>query len=141
METIVLFTNTDGKVGMLMPNLDCGLTLAEIIEKDLPSGATDVTITDHTALPADTMFSDSWSIVDNSVVEDLAKAKERAHTLRRIYRDSEFTPWDRKVTIPSESVAAEAEREAIRQKYTQIQTDIDNATDTDLLRDIVKSFI
>lgn len=141
METIVIYTNPDGKVSVMTPNLDCGLTLEEIIANDLPEGSTNITITDSTVLPEDSLFWDSWSIVNSVVMENITIAKEFSHNIRRRYRDREFLPWDRKVTIPSEAAAAEAERELIRQKYAQIQIDIDAASDMTMLRTVVKSFV
>ena len=39
----------------------------------------------------------------------------------------EFKPWDVKATIPSEQVAAEAERQKIRDKYATLQEQMDAA--------------
>jgi len=58
---------------------------------------------------------------------NLDKAKAIAHDKRRAARAAEFAPLDIKATIPSEAVAAEAARQAIRDKYAVIQTDIDTA--------------
>lgn len=40
----------------------------------------------------------------------------------------EFKPWDVKATIPSEQVAAEAERQKIRDKYAAMQDQIETLT-------------
>jgi hypothetical protein len=58
---------------------------------------------------------------------NLNKAKAIAHDKRRAARAAEFAPLDIKATIPSEAVAAETARQAIRDKYAVIQTDIDTA--------------
>jgi hypothetical protein len=58
---------------------------------------------------------------------NLDKAKAVAHDKRRAARAAEFAPLDIKATIPSEAVAAEAARQAIRDKYAVIQVDIDTA--------------
>ncbi len=62
-----------------------------------------------------------------SIVINLDKAKGIAHEVRRAKRTEEFKPLDIKATIPSEAVAAEAERQVIREMYAQIQNDIDSA--------------
>jgi hypothetical protein len=62
------------------------------------------------------------------ITVNMTKAKVIGHDLRRAARSAEFAPWDIKVTIPSESVQAEAARQAIRDKYGVIQTQIDAAT-------------
>ena len=47
---------------------------------------------------------------------------------------SEFVPLDIKATIPSEATAAETARQAVRDKYTAMQTAIDAATTTDQIK-------
>ena len=59
---------------------------------------------------------------------NIDKAKTIAHDKRRQARSAEFAPLDIKATIPSEAVAAEAERALIRTKYAEMQAEIDAAT-------------
>ena len=59
---------------------------------------------------------------------NIDKAKDIAHDIRRAKRAEEFAPLDIKATIPSEAVAAEAARQAIRDKYAAMQTQIDLAS-------------
>ena len=66
------------------------------------------------------------------------KAKGIAHEVRRAKRTEEFAPLDIKATIPSEAVAAEEARAAIRTKYAGVQTSIDAAADVDALKAIVE---
>ena len=70
---------------------------------------------------------------------DLGKAKAITHDKRRVARSAEFAPLDIKVSIPSEAVAAEAARAAIRTKYAEMQAAIDAAADTATLKTIVES--
>ena len=65
---------------------------------------------------------------------NLDKAKNIAHDIRRVKRAEEFAPLDIKATIPSEAVTAEAERQAIRDKYAAIQENINAATNTEQLK-------
>jgi hypothetical protein len=74
-----------------------------------------------------------------SITVNLSKAKEIAHTKRRLARDEEFKPLDIKATIPSEAEAAEAARVKVRAKYAEIQTSIDGAGDVNTLKSIVES--
>lgn len=60
---------------------------------------------------------------------NLDKAKGIAHDVRRAARAEEFAPLDIKATIPSEADAAEAQRQAVRDKYASMQAAIDSATD------------
>ena len=65
---------------------------------------------------------------------NLTKAKTIAHDKRREARAIEFAPLDIKATIPSEAVAAEAARQVIRDKYTDMQTAIDAASTVDEIK-------
>lgn len=73
------------------------------------------------------------------IVIDIPKAKAIAHEMRRAARSQEFAPLDLKATIPSESAAAEAARQAVREKYAAVQTAIDAASDVDSLKTIVEA--
>ena len=73
---------------------------------------------------------------------NLNKAKTISHDIRRQKRAEEFAPLDEVIMkqIPGTDVqAVEAERQEIRDKYSQIQSDIDSATDTQELKNIVNS--
>jgi len=72
------------------------------------------------------------------IVIDLTKAKAITHEARRAARAAEFAPLDIKATIPSEAVAAEAARAAIRTKYADIQTAVDAAADVAALKTIME---
>lgn len=61
------------------------------------------------------------------ITVNIDKARTIAHDKRRAARSAEFAPLDIKATIPSEAVAAEAARQAIRDKYAALQIDIDSA--------------
>jgi Spy/CpxP family protein refolding chaperone len=58
---------------------------------------------------------------------DMTKAKDIAHEKRRAARTTEFAPLDIKATIPSEAAAAEAARQAIREKYATLQAQMNAA--------------
>lgn len=68
---------------------------------------------------------------------NIDKAKAIAHDKRRADRAAEFAPLDIKATIPSESVAAEAARQAVRVKYAEKQTAIDAAQTVDELKEVM----
>jgi hypothetical protein len=70
---------------------------------------------------------------------NLDKARVIAHDKRRAARSAEVAPLDIKATIPSEAVAAEAARQAIRDKYAVIQSDIDTAPGVPELTLVVQS--
>lgn len=71
---------------------------------------------------------------------NLNKARDITHTIRREARAEEFKPHDEVIAkqIPgADAVAAEAARQAIRDKYTAIQADIDSAPGVNELKLIV----
>lgn len=72
---------------------------------------------------------------------NLDKAKTIVHDIRRAKRTAEFSPLDVKATIPSEAVAAEAARQAVREKYAAIQLDIDAAPSVADLKLIADSLV
>ena len=59
---------------------------------------------------------------------NIDKAKNIAHDIRRAKRAEEFAPLDIKATIPSEAAAAESARQVVRDKYADMQTEIDSAS-------------
>jgi hypothetical protein len=72
------------------------------------------------------------------ITVNLDKAKTIVHDIRRAKRTAEFAPLDIKATIPSEATAAEAARQAVRDKYAAIQADIDAAPGVPELKLIVE---
>lgn len=68
------------------------------------------------------------------IVINIDKAKAIGHEMRRAARAEEFKPLDIKATIPSEAAAAEAERQAVRDKYALIQDAIDVAATPDEIK-------
>jgi hypothetical protein len=77
--------------------------------------------------------------MDMGITIDLTKAKDICHDKRRQARSLEFAPLDIKATIPAEAQAAEEARQAVREKYAAIQTNIENAADVDALKQIVET--
>ena len=59
-EKIILYPNTTtGGVVLLFPILQCGLTVEQIAEKDVPTGLP-YTIVDASTVPTDQTFRDAW---------------------------------------------------------------------------------
>jgi len=73
------------------------------------------------------------------ITVNLTKAKTITHDARRVARAAEFAPLDIKATIPSEAVAAEAARAAIRTKDADIETAVDAAADVAALKTIIEA--
>lgn len=68
------------------------------------------------------------------IAVNIDKAKTIAHDIRRGKRTQEFAPLDIKATIPAEAAAAEAARQAVREKYAAMQVAIDAAATTDEIK-------
>jgi hypothetical protein len=74
------------------------------------------------------------------IVINIDKAKGIAHDIRRAKRAEEFAPYDEVIMkqIPdANATEAEASRQAIRDKYATIQTNIDSTADVESLTKLV----
>lgn len=71
------------------------------------------------------------------IVVNIIKAKQIAHEKRRAARSEEFAPLDIKATIPAEAAAAETARQAVRDRYALMQTEIDAASSVDELKAVM----
>jgi hypothetical protein len=74
------------------------------------------------------------------ITVNLDKAKEIAHEKRREARDEEFKPYDEVIMkqIPGNNmVQAEAARQAIRDKYEELQTQMNSAETVEELKELL----
>lgn len=71
------------------------------------------------------------------IIINLSKAKTIAHDIRREKRSKEFAPLDIQATIPAYAAQAEAARQEIRDRYAQMQIQIDAATTPEQLKDLI----
>ncbi len=74
------------------------------------------------------------------IVINIEKAKGIAHDIRRAKRAEEFAPYDEVIMkqIPdAKANEAEVSRQAIRDKYAKIQTNINSITDVESLTKLV----
>lgn len=70
------------------------------------------------------------------LIVDVTKAKAIGHDMRRAARAEEFKPYDEAIAkqIPGAADGAEAQRQAIREKYAAIQVEIDAAATPDEIK-------
>ena len=71
---------------------------------------------------------------------DLNRAKTIAHEKRRVARSDEFAPYDEIIMkqIPgNDYTQAEAARQAIREKYANLQSQMDAATTVEELKGLL----
>lgn len=59
----VIYRLPDNGVAVLIPAVDCGLSLEEIIAKDVPAGVA-YRIVDVSTIPSDRTFRSAWEWVD-----------------------------------------------------------------------------
>jgi len=60
MDQRIIYQNDEGGVAVLIP-ADCGLTIAQIAAKDVPTGVP-YKIVDVADVPADRQWRDSWTV-------------------------------------------------------------------------------
>jgi len=83
----ILYKNPDGGVSIVIPAPNCGLTLDEIIEKDVPNGV-DYRIVDVSDISTDRTFRNAWEYGENGVIKTSFKkavevTKERLRSERK----------------------------------------------------------
>ena len=103
----------------------------ELALKDVPPGVP-YEIVSAADIPSDRFFRDAWIADGAAVAVDLGKAKDICHDKRRAARTEAFAPFDEIIAkqIPgADTLAAEAARVAIRDKYALIQDAI-NVSET-----------
>jgi len=132
----IIYQNSDGGVSVVTPS-------GEVPIEDLPAklGLTDYEIVEDVVIPTDRTFRNAWVKTGATVVEDLTKSKALGHDMRRSKRTEEFKPHDELISkqIPgADNDAAEASRATIRTKYATMQTSIDEATTTELIKTALK---
>ena len=137
----------------IRPNPDCGLTTAQIAEKDIPDGVKyeiidadkfeeyrDVGI-GSTALTLTGAIT-SYDFDTKQCTYDLNRAKKIAHRKRRNRRYNQFAPHDAVIStaIPGTADAAEASRVGIRSTYAAMQTEIDACSTVDEVYAILQKY-
>ena len=129
--TRIIFQNESGGVSVVIPTESVELAL-----KDVPEGVA-YEIVEDDAIPTDRFFRNAWVANGTAVDVDLDKAKDIGHDIRRTQRAEEFKPFDDIIAkqIPgADAIAAEANRQAIRDKYAQVQAAINAASDPEEIK-------
>ena len=127
----IIYQSESGGVAVIIPTESVELAL-----KDVPEGVA-YEIVEDDAIPADRFFRNAWVANGAAVDVDLDKAKDIGHNIRRIKRAEEFAPHDEVIAkqIPGVDAAeAEEARQAIRDKYSNIQDAIDTAKTPDKIK-------
>lgn len=59
----IIYPTDEGGVAIIIPAIECGLTIEEIAAKDVPAGKP-YKIVDVTDIPTDRTFRDAWEYVE-----------------------------------------------------------------------------
>jgi len=124
----IIYQTESGGVAVIIPAESVELAL-----KDVPEGVA-YEIVDETDIPTDRFFRNAWTMGDCCIEQDLDKCKEIGHDIRRTQRAEEFKPFDEVIMkqIPgADAAVAEEARQAIREKYSDVQDAIDAAETPD----------
>ena len=124
----IIYSTPEGGVAVIIPTESVELAL-----KDVPEGVA-YEIVDEADIPADRFFRNAWTMGDCCIEQDLDRCKEIGHDIRRAQRAEEFKPFDEVIMkqIPgADAAVAEEARQAIREKYSDVQDAIDAAETPD----------
>ena len=120
----IIYPTPEGGVAVIIPAESVELAL-----KDVPEGVPyEIVAADK--IPSDRFFRNAWKTNGAAVEVDLGRARAIGHDIRRAKRAEEFQPFDEVIAkqIPGKDAAqAEAKRQEIRDKYSEVQDAIDAA--------------
>lgn len=115
--------------------------IEQVAQQVAPDGIYAIVTADQ--IPADTTFRGAWVYADGIIEIDLDKAKEITHNLRRAMRAEEFAPLDQTIAfrLPGTTIKeTEKLREEVRDKYVEMQEEIDLATDVEQLKVLLEAY-
>jgi hypothetical protein len=128
MTQAIIYPQDNGNIALVMPSGE--IPIEQVAQKDVPAGKPYL-IVDADAIPTDRTFRGAWVMGDCCIEHDLDRCRAIGHQHRRAARAEEFAPLDALIAkqIPGVDAAeAEAARQAIRERYADVQTAIDAAT-------------
>ena len=142
----IIFTRPDGGLSITTParNTYDNERSDNYIENrawnKLPLGAMNPKWIEESDVPIDRTFRNALEDVGGKPVHNIPKTKLLAHDMRREKREEEMKPWDDIVMkqIPGQDAAlAEVERKKIRDTDAIKQTNIDNATTVEQIKNAI----
>lgn len=134
--TRIIYSTPEGGAAVIIPAP--GATLEEVITA-VPD-ATPYDVVDVAVIPTDRTFRNAWEKSGAAIVHNVDKARGMAHDMRRAKRAEEFRPYDEIISlqIPGKSLTdAETARQAIRDKYAVMQSQIDAAVTVEEIKGIL----
>lgn len=116
----ILLKCPDGTVGIMHPILDCGLTLEEIISKDVPNGVP-YEIVEDSVIPTDREFRNAWK---HDLTVDITKAQEITKERLRKERQPLLEKLDvevmKNITDPVKLSEIESQKQVLRDLPQQV---------------------
>lgn len=70
MEQVIVYKEDSGRLAVILPNPDCGLTVDQIAVKDVPAGKP-YKIIKTSELPADRNQRDAWTVDDADLTDGI----------------------------------------------------------------------
>jgi hypothetical protein len=141
MSDCVIVYKNDITVSIIVPSL--GMNVLDLLH--LIPDQKQYLIVEKNKLPVINIFRDAWDIdfVNKEVFINLEKAKEISHQLRKYQREQEFEPYDNIIMkqLPGYNFnEIESKRQLIRDKYYNIQNNIDSVLNIEELNNIISIF-
>ena len=68
----IIYKNTDGSVGIIVPIIESGFTLEQIAKKDVPTGLK-YKIVDVSDISSDRTFRDAWTIDEAELTDGVGE--------------------------------------------------------------------
>jgi hypothetical protein len=68
----IIYKNTDGSVGIIVPIIESGLTVEQIAKKDVPTGL-NYKIVDVSEISSDRTFRDAWTIDEAELTDGVGE--------------------------------------------------------------------
>ena len=138
----IIYTRANGEVSIVVPTKSWEDRMDEVMAKDVNDAIDTPEIVEDSEIPNDRTFRNAWgrNIGGNKLGVHMDKAKEITHGKRRAARAIEMAPFDEIVAkqIPGQNAGqAEAARAQLRNKYDNIQTDIDACENPEDLKTII----
>ena len=131
----ILIKNPDGTVGIMYPILDCGLSLNQIIAKDVPAGIP-YEVVDDSVIPSDRTFRNAWR---HDLQVDIQKAQEITKNRLRDERKPLLENLDVEVMRNMSDPVKLAEIEAQKQVLRDLPQQVDNLKTVEELKAIKAS--
>jgi len=72
MDKRIIYKNTDGSVGIIVPIIESGFTLEQIAKKDVPTGL-NYKIVDVSEISSDRTFRDAWTIDEAELTDGVGE--------------------------------------------------------------------